>query len=85
MLNNKVTLALAVITSAFFIGIVECGPATYATCQAGCAAALLVLRCVCLLASAPLVVPQRTPHVSQPVLRRHSSQPHDKIRLCETK
>ena len=46
MFNNKVTLALAVITSASFIGIVECGPATYATCQAGCAAAAGIAMCM---------------------------------------
>jgi hypothetical protein len=37
MLNKKVTLALAVIGTA--VQIAESGPASYATCQAGCAAA----------------------------------------------
>ncbi|KAL3783611.1 hypothetical protein ACHAWO_004439 [Cyclotella atomus] len=44
MLNKKVTLALAVIGTA--VQIAESGPASYATCQAGCAAAAGIAMCM---------------------------------------
>ena len=44
MLNKKVTLALAIIGAS--LGSIEGGPASYAACQAGCAAAAGIAMCM---------------------------------------
>lgn len=45
MINKKTTLALAVIGTSL-VGLAESGPASYATCQAGCAAAAGIAMCM---------------------------------------
>lgn len=46
MLNKKTALILAVTVGSSLIGIAESGPAGYATCQAGCAAAAGIAMCM---------------------------------------
>ena len=46
MLNKKTTLALIAIVGTSLVGISEGGPASYATCQAGCAAAAGIAMCM---------------------------------------
>ena len=45
MMNNK-KLALGVALGAVLVAVAECGPASYATCQAGCAAAAGIAMCM---------------------------------------
>ena len=44
MLNKKAAFALAVVGTT--LGLAESGPASYATCQAGCAAAAGIAMCM---------------------------------------
>ena len=46
MINTKTTIALIAIVGTSLTGISEAGPASYATCQAGCAAAAGIAMCM---------------------------------------
>ena len=46
MLNKKITITLAIAVGASLIESAEDGPASYATCQAGCAAAAGIAMCM---------------------------------------
>lgn len=46
MLNKKTTLAFVAFVGASLIGFTEGGPASYAACQAGCAAAAGIAMCM---------------------------------------
>lgn len=46
MLNKNKNIALALALSASLLAVAEGGPASYATCQAGCAAAAGIAMCM---------------------------------------